>query len=477
MPIKRLTFIAILLCLTATPARAYIDMPAERLTLPRLLLEFRTSGVYRIERFAPDTGAIRFELVETLQGTPAPFQKHILRMGGKIPAELKGIAVGGQVLLMGADPYGRGLAFINGAWYVTNYEREIGWWRIAYTSAYFDFRCAFASDDLPLLVRSCKTLLDGEGAIVPCHRKPKSAEIQFCRVSLREPHKRIEVPTPASREEGANKEFIGARPARDPIADLGRPEPIDRIRAAKALGMLGESSAQSVPALVQSLQMDKDPFVRRQCAMALGRLGASAESAIPALLDRFSHGYENAINLAGCEAVAAIRRIDPNGAKFLTEIRLRMQSRDPAIRRKAIDAIGLLGPPAREEILTILIAAIADRGAEVRYAAARALDWIEAPAASAAPALAPLLADKDQDVPDAARTTLLKMGAGGVTEIAKMLAPTRELKARRRAVRLLHDLGSQAAAAKEALVSARKDADDEVRAMAEKALARLTTLN
>ncbi len=498
--------VALLLIHASHPAQAYIDMPAERLTLPRLLLEFRTSGVYRIERADLEKGAVRYELVETIQGKPSQEQKHILRTGGKIPAELSGIETGRRVLLMGPDPYGRGLAFINGAWYVTTYERDTGWWRIAYTSAYFDFRCAF-SGDLPQLIDSCKTLLDGLEVTVPCHIKPKDAQIKWFTASLRQPHRRIEAldpqarPTetpPAAARPSASQSathpstpaIIRSTPATTrsisdgkPLSEIlailsGDPIPLNRLHAARSLASIPRAIDQSLPALVVVLKKDKDAFVRRQAAISLGQLGPSAASAIPALLDRFTLGYENAGDLIGCESAAAIWRIDPSGEIWLAEIRLRLKSKESAVRRDAINAIGILGPPASPAALALLASAAADPGGEVRFAAATVCDWVNAPGSIAVPALAPLLDDKEKYVPEIAAKTLQNLGPSAIAHAIRMLDPGRPLADRRSAARVLRALAptiapTASASARAALQAAQDDPDDQVRASARTALKKL----
>src|SRR4051812_5879932 len=240
---RLLTPILLFLVLCSTRcARGYIDMPAERLTLPRLLLEFRTSGVYRIAQFDPERGVVQYELVETLQGNPPQRQRHLLRIHGKIPAELPAIEAGQQAVVLGADPYGRTLTFLNGAWYIVNFDRDVGALRLEYTSAYFDFRCAF-SGELPLLIDASKMLLDGQEVIVPCHKKPKSSEVAQYAVSLRDPHRRLEIADVATRPSAATTHPAAAgghSPENEPPAKLlatlkEGTTPDDRLHAARTL--------------------------------------------------------------------------------------------------------------------------------------------------------------------------------------------------------------------------------------------------
>ncbi len=61
-----LTCLALLL--SAAPGTAYIDQNVEALTLPRLLLEFRSVGIFEIARLDLEEGKVQYKLVETVQG-------------------------------------------------------------------------------------------------------------------------------------------------------------------------------------------------------------------------------------------------------------------------------------------------------------------------------------------------------------------------------------------------------------------------
>ena len=470
--------LAILCLLAAAPARAYIDMPAGKLTLPRLLIEFRSAGVFEVERIDPATGAVRYTLVDAVSGDPATPQKHALAPSGKLHPDLATLRAGTRVLLLGPDPYGRGLAFVGGTgeWYVTTYDRAGAWWRLAYTSSQYDFRCAHAGTDVVSLARACRALLDGETVPLVARIKPKEPATAMYSVSLRAPHRRE-----ASNDATAHPEPIeswGATEATTAqvIERLERSEPVrDRLRAAETLAARPADAARSVPALVKVLQSKPDPFLARACAVALGRLGPAAAGAIQALMDRFGGGgYEGIADLAGWEAVCAVRRIDPAGDRWLAEGAARLKSADDSHRQSAASAIGLIGPPARPRAVDLLLAPLRDKSPGVRYAAARALDRIEAdPSGPVGDALSDLLADKDADVIDAARTSLRAMGPKAAPSVARVLgSPERPAAARRVAAQILSEM-LHAAGAREALTAAaERDADADVRRITRAALAR-----
>src|SRR5262245_24685096 len=132
----------ILMLVPATTAHAYIDMPAEQLTLPRLLLEFRTVGIFQVERVDLERGAVRYKLQERLQGSwQIQESRHSIRLDGKVPAELGNLRQGQSALLFTGDNYSRGIVLVEGAWYCCTIDAD-SWWRIAYTAGHYDFHCA-----------------------------------------------------------------------------------------------------------------------------------------------------------------------------------------------------------------------------------------------------------------------------------------------------------------------------------------------
>lgn len=459
------------LCLTAmlaaaVPTRAYIDMPAEKLTLPRLLLEFRTSGIYRIDRLDIERGAVRFVLVEAIQGTPREAEKHIIRLDGKVPAAFNDIREGDRAVLFGPDPYARSLVFLAGHWYVSNWERDNGWWRIGYTESHFDFACAFCGT-LPQLVESCRMLLDGEDVAVPCHGKPKKPEVVLVRLTLRDPHKRIELGDPATRP-ATRPALPDGRSVAELLDALNDPVAHTRMLGAQALGRRNDLAPPAIALLIAATG-DGDPFVRRAAAMALGAMGRPASPAISRLLDMMRDGYENMDDVAAWEARCAILRLDPAGEIWLPVLRMRLRDKSAGIRRKAAGDFGILGPSAR--IATpLLLNALTDPNEEVRFSAIRSLDKTEADPAVVARPLVAMLADKAKYVPDAAFDTLRNLGKPAAIEIGKALAPSNDVKLRRRAARLLREMGENAAPARSVLEAAKDDADEEVRTQVRKAL-------
>ncbi len=459
-----------------SPLHAYIDAPAEKITLPKLMLEFRSCGIYRVDWIDAEHGAVRYQLTEVLQGNPEDSQRHVLRLGGKLPEFLADIAVGDSAVLFGPDPYHRGLGFAHGGWYVSNHERATGWWRIEYTAAYYDFGCAF-SGTLPQLVECCKSLLDGEPVTVPCHRKPKEPGLRWVSCSLRDPKRVTEVPEPtmhpasAATTTSAASLALANEPATVLLEKLRATDGRTRVAAARALGERHEGSESLIAGLIHCLT-DKDPFAGRAAAIALGKLGVAARDAVPALLAAMHDGYANASDMAGWEASRAVLKIDPEGTVWLATLRGQLGDARPEQRSKAARALGILGRAARPATPS-LVAALKDTDADVRYCTARALDKLEADPALVAAPLVAMLDDSSSDVRDPVTTALRNMGSTAAGELGKALVAGNRPLLRRRAANMLREMGEGAKPAADALQATAVDADEEVRLPVREALRRL----
>ncbi len=147
----------------------------------------------------------------------------------------------------------------------------------------------------------------------------------------------------------------------------------DECMALEAAYRLGRGGGDAARPLAEALR-SSDERVRRNAACGFAPLGAAA---VPALSD-----------LAG--------------------------DADPAVRARAVDALGDIGPPARAAA-TVLAGALRDDEAAVREYAADALGLVcggAGDAASAASALASAMADASDTVRRNAALSLARIGSG-----------------------------------------------------------------
>lgn len=389
------------------PTPAYIDMPAEALTLPRLLMEYSSVGLYEISRVDVERGGVQYRLVETLQGrltTGDP--KHVIKSFGNIPAELSKLKVGQRAVIFTGDCCGRSVVQIEGAWYVTNYSPSTSWSYIAYTAGHYDFNCCFQGDTTAL-AESLKRLLRGEVVMVNSRKKIMTEGSQLVRYDFRHLHRKevVAANTPTSAQK------IQVVRDRAPVAEilqlLKDNAPFTRLEAAEALGRRGDDAKDVVPALVAVVKQDKDLFVRRGAAVALGELGPRAKDAVPELVALLLQNQFNEIErVIGREASVALARIDPEGSLSVPILTTHLKSDSYALRFQAVVQITMLETSAKAAIPAVLDSLKGDTWEDVRRAAAVALPQLRAEPQIAVPALAAALKDKNAYVRTAVAQTL-----------------------------------------------------------------------
>ena len=198
----RYSLFAILLFLSMTAqAPAYLDAPAEKLTLPELIKEFKSIEVMKASRVDLDRGVVIWERAEQIQGKAnADHVRHLIHLHGETPPALSGLKVDYSSLFFSQDGFKRGLLLTEGCWYVADFEADHDCWRIAFTDRHYDFNTCFAGkpEDAATAV---KKLLNGEEVIVACHVRPGHPDLQNVRYTLKHPHEKISV-SPATAPSG-----------------------------------------------------------------------------------------------------------------------------------------------------------------------------------------------------------------------------------------------------------------------------------
>jgi HEAT repeat protein len=153
----------------------------------------------------------------------------------------------------------------------------------------------------------------------------------------------------------------------------------EEIRAVAALALYKIGGKETVPALIVGMDDDFE-WVRMNCALALTRAGASAEGAVPVL-------------------TAAIKKPENRFINPAFHISIRQQS---------IQALGRIGPAAKDAIPP-LIEALSDKDIQTRARAATALGCMGADAVNAVPMLIVLLQEKNEMIRELATMALVKI--------------------------------------------------------------------
>jgi HEAT repeat protein len=176
-----------------------------------------------------------------------------------------------------------------------------------------------------------------------------------------------------------------------------------RRNAAAALGHIGPAiGADGLAALRAALQ-DPTEAVREQAVLALGRLGTFAVEVVPDL--------EKAVRerRVQCRAYGAVAIWKITGQSELAVQVIREEIFVPTTQLEALSCLAELGPeaaPATPELIRLLESDDAD----LREAAAQAIERIGPAAKAAIPILQRLLFDRDTDVRRAAAQALRALG-------------------------------------------------------------------
>jgi HEAT repeat protein len=201
------------------------------------------------------------------------------------------------------------------------------------------------------------------------------------------------------------------------LDSLKDPSPDVSGAAARAIGSFGPAAKSSVRALTAALDDRRDRYlqlapdmvgsraVRGDVAEALGLIGAEAAASIPALRTRIAKDRNPDVRVS---AALAISRIDPKDHEALPAIikELERKAEGTAGAAAALEALSQLGPKARAAI-PALRRSLAHEAPSIRADAAGALAAIGDLAVI--PDLERLLADEDNTVLEAVRTSLAKL--------------------------------------------------------------------
>ena len=234
--------------------------------------------------------------------------------------------------------------------------------------------------------------------------------------------------------------FLGlgnnAKPA-DPdmeelLKGLESPIKVKRLQAMKGLGMKGTAAKEAVAPLIDHMRRHKDQDLANQAAQALAQIGSPAVG----------------------ELIKALE--DPSAA----------------VQIRALSALGILGPEARQGIVPVS-RFLENKDAKIRALAAWVLGEIGPPARPAADTLAKALRDADPEVRRRAAEALHEIGSDMVAQLLPVLKED-DLKIRLSAVQALAIFHERKEAG-QALVDALRDPKMKVRTTAADTLVSLGT--
>jgi HEAT repeat protein/tRNA A-37 threonylcarbamoyl transferase component Bud32 len=145
-------------------------------------------------------------------------------------------------------------------------------------------------------------------------------------------------------------------------------DPASRWMAVVALGQMGPTAHEAIPALIEALE-DAESAVRWDAAKALGKMGAVAARAVPALT-AVLHAQDDAI--AREHVVAALGAIGPAARTAVPALIGSLKNDGHHLDEQAAEALVRIGTPA----IPALIEAMKDDDPQVRVRAAHALTRI-----------------------------------------------------------------------------------------------------
>jgi len=142
-----------------------------------------------------------------------------------------------------------------------------------------------------------------------------------------------------------------------------------RRRAVRSLGDMGPAALPALPHLIAALR-DPTTCVRLEAMSALGRIGPDAEPAIPYLVALLADEETRVRTVSA----ATLKKIGPDCVPFLVEA---MTDPDAILRERAALLLGHLRA-TDDASIECLLEALSDFDDDVRQAARRALELIEA---------------------------------------------------------------------------------------------------
>jgi HEAT repeat protein len=132
----------------------------------------------------------------------------------------------------------------------------------------------------------------------------------------------------------------------DLVKELKTGDAEKRREAAEALGKAGKEAKDAVPALVAALK-DSDLFVRLFSTVSLGQIGVDPSTVVPALTAVMNNPREKKEVLEA--AITSLQQLGGDSVPTLAGV-AKDAKKDGSLRRRAIIALGKLGPDAKSTV-------------------------------------------------------------------------------------------------------------------------------
>ncbi|MDA1275184.1 MAG: HEAT repeat domain-containing protein [Verrucomicrobia bacterium] len=272
------------------------------------------------------------------------------------------------------------------------------------------------------------------------------------------------------REQAAEALGSIGTPAFKPVMEtLGSKEPVTRQAASLALEWLGESGRAAIPTLSSALASESDPATQASFIRTLSKLHCSAPEFVASLVSRIQDPSDPVRQ----ETANALLLLEPPETTSVPPLVKVLEHSDGEVQKQAALLLGRIGPSAGAAVRELIRARMATTDEPFGEICQSALVQIGAPAV---PALLSVIKSSREDETPAvwARNCLLALGAETVPALIDMLG-SGALEARKEALRLLDEIGPEAAPSETHLVRLAQSADLEERALAILALASIPT--
>ena len=196
-----------------------------------------------------------------------------------------------------------------------------------------------------------------------------------------------------------------------------------RIWIGKALALFGPEAASVAPTAVEILRDDQSPLGEKQVMIELlGRIGSRHPQALPALIETLGMtppvGKNAARDVNTLRALAgeSLATVGSDAIAAVPALTRTLYDENELVRRRAVEALGAIGPAASVSQAALLETMIFDESAAVRDSAAIALSDI-GPAVM--DSVTGLLADRDPEVRTRAAGILGRLGAKASPSVAR----------------------------------------------------------